>query len=370
MRTFLLLALLSVTTATGLAGTPAVAAAPRPPMEGPPPMGGPSDELEHAWVGALGERPGRPEWGPLPVLEDQAALLQPAIVASEDGAPIERRRAGLLLGLLGMAEGVPALETLREDEDREVRMQAGVSLCMLGEASGLPAARVALGSGPTWVQYYAVAGLWRVGGPRAEEALREMGSHLPELLQEAVSQALAEPWESPTGGVEVVADRTHDPVDRDDLWGQAADALIGECDWWWHKGNYDQCIRCMETSLFFDPHNVEGYSNIAWLQWSMGRHAAAVSTYHRAIAANPLSWDAADELANYYRMQKRYLLAEKYYAQAARLGSPALQRRGWGHVLETLGRNDEARTVWQQILQLDPNDPIARRQLERLAGEQ
>lgn len=353
-----------------LAGTPGLAAAPRPPMEGPPPMEERSDDARHGWVAELGERPGRPEWGPLAILEDQAALCEPAVAASRDKVTTERRRAALLLGLLGMAEGVRALETLRQDADREVRMQAGVSLCLLGEDSGLPAARVALGYAPAWLRYYAVAGLWRVGGRRAEEALQNARPHLSPFLQDCVDQALATPWEPVAEGVEVVADRAHAPADRADLWGQAADALISECDWWWHKGNYDQCIRCLEASLVFDPQNVEAYSNIGWLQWSMGRHGEAISTYRRAIAANPLSWDAADELANYYRMQKRYLLAEKYYAQAARLGSPPIQRRAWGHVLEILGRYDEARQVWQQILQLDPNDPIARRQLERLAGGQ
>lgn len=351
------------------AASVSVAVTPGPPQEVPLPLRERSDDTEHAWLAELGERPGRPEWGPLPVLEDQAALLQPTIAASRDEGLTERRRAAFLLGLLGMAEGVPVLEALLKDTEREVRMQAGVSLGLLGEDSGLPAARVALGYAPVWLRYYAIVSLWRVGSRRAEEALRTARPHLTPFLQECVDQALAKPWEPVAEGVKVVSDRAHAPVERADLWGQAADALIAESDWWWHKGKYDQCIRCLEASLVFDPQNVEAYSSIGWLQWSMGRHGEAIRTYHRSIAANPQSWDAADELANYYRMQKRYALAEKYYAQAARLGSPAVQRRAWGHVLEILGRYDEARAVWQQILQLDANDPIARRQLERLAGE-
>jgi tetratricopeptide (TPR) repeat protein len=329
-------------------------------------MGEVTIDPEHVWVEELAAQPGRPEWGPVPILQAQRSLLQPTLEALGDPDPVQRRRAALLLGLLGMGEAVPVLDAARRDADREVRMQVGVSLCLLGDASGLPAARAALGEAPAWVRYYALTGLWRLGDARAEAALQAARAHLSPFLQDCVDQALAQPWEVPAAGGEAIADRGHAPADREDLWGQAADALISECDWWWHAGSYDQCIRSMEASLLFDPHNVEGYGNIAWLQWSMGRHGEAVSTYHRGIAANPLSWDAADELANYYRMRKQYDLAARYYELAARLGSPAIQRRSWGHVLEALGRYDEARAAWRQVLQLDPNDPIARRQLDRL----
>lgn len=337
------------------AATPGQGQPPSPPS---PPEAGLDD---------LAALPGRPAWGALPVLRGQQAYLPVARQALHSPKALERQRATFVLALLELPESRPSLRFLLHDADRAVRQLAGVALCLQGDAGGLAAARQALLTAEPWQQYYALLGLWRVGGERVAGWLRADRAALSPFLQGCLDEALRKPYRTPWA--QVVPQAVSLPENAEALWGDVADALIEETDWWWHKGNYDQSIRCQQASLFFDPQNVDAWGNIAWLQWSMGRDGEAIRTYRRCLQLNPLSWEAADQLAVYYRGHHQLEAAARYFGQAAKLGSPAIQRRQWGHVLELLGRNDEARSVWQQILQLDPNDPIAKRQLQRLDGK-
>ncbi|MEI6500732.1 MAG: tetratricopeptide repeat protein, partial [Armatimonadota bacterium] len=209
--------------------------------------------------------------------------------------------------------------------------------------------------------------LWRLNSRSARAALEGSVAYLTPFLAQCLQQALSHSRRplrlaSP-------AEALPPPTGRYDLWLVVCDSFILESDHWWHKGDYEQTIRCQQTAVFFDPTNVEAFTNVAWLQWSMGRHGQAVSTYRQAIAANPRSWQAADALGQYYLRHHQTEVGVQYLQAAATLGSPPVPRRSLGHALEKLGRVDEARGVWSAILEMDPNDPIALRQLARLKGQ-
>lgn len=321
----------------------------------------------YAWGAAAAQTPGLPEWAPVPVLAGERVLL-PVVRACLD-APLaaDRQRAALTVAFVGDPAEAPRLRPLLAAPDRLTRIIGGIALCMLGDSQGIAAARAAFGEVPEWLRFYAIAGLWRVDTPSSRAALGSLQGHETPFLDECLRRAVAArpvPMTPASGGQHGLIP----PTSPEHAWAQVITALNAETEWWWHGGGYDECIRCAETMVFFDPTDVEVYASIGWLQWSMGRHGAAVSTYHRAIAANPGSWEAAQELGEYYRLQHRQRLAERYYRRAAELGSPAVQRRQLGHVLEALRRTDDAIAVWRDILAMDPNDPVARRQLQRLGA--
>ena len=306
--------------------------------------------------------PARPEWGPVAVVRGHRELLPMLKSAVASPEALLRQRAMFALGQLGSPAHAALLRKALHDPDKLTRLNAAVSLCTIGDDIGIPAATVALRYGPEWLRFYALHALWKLGTTRSREALRDSRDFLSPFLQETLKTALAarppETLTAPTAPVCLVAtDSLHD------MWLGIADLFVGESDFWWHQGNYEQCIRCQETALFFDPNYVDLYSNIAWLQWSMGRHGQGITTYRRGIAANPRSWEAYQALGQYYILRKQPSLALPMLQQAASLGSPPVPRRQLGHVLEQLGQKAAADRVWRDILKLDPNDPIARRRL-------
>lgn len=307
--------------------------------------------------------PQEASWTPFLVLEGRAQFLPAARRAAQAEDPVIRRRGLFILGALGLPEGVaPARQSLKHP-DRLVRMQAAVALAMLRQPEGLPGAAVALREGPQWLQYYGLYGLWRLNSSRARQALRDSRPYLSGFLLETLDQALqASPKKHsllPRAG------QPDDKLSLYRLFDAVSGAYVRECDLWWHVGNYDQCIRAQQTALFFDPQYVDLYTNIAWLQWSMGRHGEAIQTYRQAIAANPRSWTAHQALGDYYWRHGHRRLGVTYLQKAADLGSPPVPRRALGHAYRQLGEAEQAQKVWQDILKLDPNDPIARRELER-----
>jgi hypothetical protein len=49
-------------------------------------------------------------------------------------------------------------------------------------------------------------------------------------------------------------------------------------------------------------------------------------------------------------------------------GLPSPERRTYGHTLTRLGRNDDALAFWRKILADDPNDEVAKQQIEKLTA--
>ena len=308
---------------------------------------------------------GRAAWEPLPLLTGRSDYLPLVRRALTDRNPVVRRRGLFVAGCLGDRQAVALVRHARRDRDRLVRMQAAVALAALGQRAGLAGATVALREGPQWLRLYALQALWRLNTPAARTALQGSAGYLSPSLQSCLKDALA----APPGRLRAHSTLVTTPQSQYDLWLEVADTFILEADYWWHEGDYEQSIRCQQTSLFFDPANVDAWTNVAWLQWSMGRHGEAIRTYRQAIAANPRSWEAAQALGQYYWGHGQQEAAVRYFRQSAKLGSPAVPRRSLGHALETMGRCEEARQVWQDLLKLDPNDPIARRQLQRMKAE-
>lgn len=313
---------------------------------------------------AAASTPGRAVWEPLPLLAGRTAYLPLVKRALQDSNPVTRRRALFVAGCVRDRQTLSAVRHALRDQDRLVRMQAAVTLAALGQREGCSGASVALREGPEWLRPYALDALWRLNSASARAALRESVGYLSPALQGTLKQAVCSTPE-PLGTKTVPA-----PAPRSlyDLWIEIADSFIFESDYWWHQGDYDQSIGCQQTSLFFDPTNVDAWTNVAWLQWSMGRQGEAIRTYRQAIVANPKSWEAVQALGQYYWGHQQREAALRCLQQAATLGCPAVPRRALGHALEAFGRYDEAKQVWLDILKLDPSDPIARRQLERMKG--
>ncbi len=291
----------------------------------------------------LAHRPGRPPWAPLDMLWGHREVVPYLLKVLNSDEPSNRARAAFVLGQIGNPQTADALWAARHDNDRTVRLHAGIALAYLGDEQGLPAARAALISAPRWLRYYAIMGLWRIGTPHAWALLNHSQAAQPPFLAQVIAAALATPATVPplersaTG-----AEQLAGPLTNSFIWESVADVFITEADWWWHRGDYDQAIRCLQVVVFMQPDRVETYGDIAWLQWSMGHNTEAIGTYHQAIDTNPTNPRAYFNLGFHYSNIGQYEPAVRYLEQAVSNGGSQLMRRMYAHTLEAAGQIEGA----------------------------
>jgi tetratricopeptide (TPR) repeat protein len=311
------------------------------------------------------------DWQPLPVVKYtlySASAVTRMQLAGAD--PSTRAQAAFLAGEIGDTCNIPALQPLLGDPDRFVRIQAGIALCRLRNEAGLSASTAALVGTPPWVRYYAVVGLWQLGTEIALKVLARFRYGQCPLVAEAMSAAIAHPRDAVSDNRSpIVAQQAEVPAPRQwaDVIEAAALSLLAESDWWWHRGEYDQCVRCNDALLFFDPTFEEVYTNSAWLLWSMGRHTEAIGTYHRCIQRVGGSNHGYFYLGFYYYQHEFMNQAEPYLRRAVEMApEDHLARRAYAHCLERLGRIPDAIAQWEAILRYRPDDGAALTNLRRL----
>jgi tetratricopeptide (TPR) repeat protein len=318
-------------------------------------------------VAACAGAPGRPAWAPLEMLWGRREWREALVARLQDQDATERARAALALGLTGAVRAEGDLAGALSDSDPQVRRCAGLGLCYLGDARGETEAGRALTEGEVWERSVALVGLWRVNTAETRDLLTEDQAAQGPFLQTLIPQALhSAPWK-PTPPYPSRQTDTPAPASGDGLWEQVADTLSSGVDYWWHKGDYDQCCQVLDQTLFFSPHRVDDYGNAAWLQWSMGRDAVAIRELERGLALNPDDWLAHFNLGFHYWNTKRYALALPYLQYAgAHCDSWFEPQHVYAHDLEALGRRQDAVKAWQDALRRFPHDPTAQQNLTRV----
>jgi len=322
-------------------------------------------DLRSPQLDQMAQRADRPPWAPLPVMWGRSGMV-PVIeeVLGGDSAQ-DRIRAAFLLGQIGDRAATKSLLNALDDPCRDVRIQAGIALACLGDERGQHAAWAALIGEPQWIRYYAVLGLSRLNTDRIRQNLKQIQPQQPEFISRTVQAALDQPAPVPA----VAPERqtlTLDCGEIDVLWNAVIGAFNVETDWWWHHGDYDQCIRCMQVMLLMDPTLTETYSNIAWLQWSLGDETSAIGTYHRALSELPDNAWSYHYLGQHYFMTRRYELAIPYLREAVRLQPDIISRRMLAHSLEHTGQMDACLRHWREMYEQSPDDPAVKFNYERV----
>lgn len=161
--------------------------------------------------------------------------------------------------------------------------------------------------------------------------------------------------------------------------------LSTRIDQYWHKGDYESCIRLLKLQTTVDPQWLEGYDQAGWLLWSMKRLDEAEKIYLEGIAKNPDSYRLYYELGHmYYRtadgtlydktpeeIQTLYEKSAEQLEQAIKKSPcPGYIKRHYARILGKLGRHEEQRKVLEALLEADPSDFLCRRDLEALKNVQ
>lgn len=145
-----------------------------------------------------------------------------------------------------------------------------------------------------------------------------------------------------------------------------------------HAGDYPRAVRLHRAIVALDPHDVESYSVAAWLLWSMGENAAAISHIERGVGANPENWEMWDAAGQHYDLQKRAepslsSRAKEAYARAVQLlpsdadqNEEKMLRRRLAHAAEKADDLPLSLSTWRELVRDFPDDAVHKNNLKRV----
>ena len=135
----------------------------------------------------------------------------------------------------------------------------------------------------------------------------------------------------------------------DAIMGDALSNLYVEADEHFHKGEWNHSVNLFRIVEQGDPHNVETYSNAAFLLWSSDRNEQAVDQLKLGIAANPNISYMYDEMGTHYWIRlKDPKSAVPFYEKAIEYPCGWTTYHNLAHCYEKLGEWDKAVTAWRQ----------------------
>lgn len=139
------------------------------------------------------------------------------------------------------------------------------------------------------------------------------------------------------------------------------------------KGKVSDAIVMMEALLVRDPRNVDLCLQLAGLYMRERRYDAAIGMYEQLAYDQPSSGDLLFRLAEANRRAGKLQKALELFERAAALVDDpfrpdALLQQAL--LLDGTGRHDQARPVYEKVLEVKPNQPVAANNLAYLLVEE
>ena len=178
------------------------------------------------------------------------------------------------------------------------------------------------------------------------------------------------------------------------------DALLSCMDFYFSNPEYDEpegsfnnILKLGARVVEVDPLQASTYTNVAWLMWSKwvtwkdnpermpdgadmaDRAVAFLRQGEQALANDALyrkdEGDTIWPLAQFHLPDLYAFVIESYRAANALTADPAVQvrvRLNLGHVYKQLQQNTEAATWYRAVLEVDPDNAVAKRSLAEVGG--
>ncbi|MGB3512824.1 MAG: tetratricopeptide repeat protein, partial [Microcoleaceae cyanobacterium] len=137
-------------------------------------------------------------------------------------------------------------------------------------------------------------------------------------------------------------------------------------------GKLSAAVTVYEKAIQLQPENIIGYNNLALAQASLGDIQAALEIYETAISANQYNPNAYVGLGNFYvNYLNNFEAAFRNYQKALELDAKCLPAHlGKGKGLVELGRFEEARKLFSQLVQQFPQESQVWASLAKVAQQQ
>lgn len=160
--------------------------------------------------------------------------------------------------------------------------------------------------------------------------------------------------------------------------------------YWHHSGDElrDKTIAMHYRLTELDPHNADIYGSCAWLLWSKwvnwtkdpvncpggeGKKEESVALFEKGLKINQNSLEYAEAYASHmYGFLEDWAASIKLWqrvdSMASDVHTKSLARRSVAHSYRKLGQIESAKEWYRKVLEVDPENTVAKNWLKELEG--
>jgi tetratricopeptide (TPR) repeat protein len=136
------------------------------------------------------------------------------------------------------------------------------------------------------------------------------------------------------------------------------------------QSQFDKGIELLSAELAKHPERVDLRIGVANLQVRTGQYDAAVAHYQKLLESNPKSTQLLISIGETYRRKGDIASAVTYFRKGKELSpNDPTPYVPLAVSLDSLGKKTEARGIYEQILKLQPDNPIALNNLAYMIAE-
>lgn len=135
--------------------------------------------------------------------------------------------------------------------------------------------------------------------------------------------------------------------------------------------NFTGAAQLVEQELQKDPNRQDLRLTLATVLARAGQYDDAIKQFQTLIAANPKSADYETKLGEVYRIKGDFNAAIDHFRKASALApndvTPLIRV---GILLDSVGRRAEAKPIYEQVIRLQPDNPLALNNLAFIKAEE
>lgn len=153
------------------------------------------------------------------------------------------------------------------------------------------------------------------------------------------------------------------------IWDAAHNRMGETMDVWFESGDYPRCIQLLRVMYASDRKDYETATNLGWLLESTDAYDEALAVYVQYRRENPGDPDGPFPEAHFYFKRKAYTKVTALLEPSIRMKPHSNSFRILAHSYERMGLLSDSARVWNEYLEVQPNDMAAKNNLRRVEGK-
>lgn len=157
----------------------------------------------------------------------------------------------------------------------------------------------------------------------------------------------------------------------DAIWNHAVDRLNGQMDIWFEDGDFPRVINMCRVMYALYPADFDIATNLGWMLENVEKWDEALAIYIKFRTENVKDPDAAWPEANFYFMKRAYQKIPPILEPTMKMATKphANNYRTLAHAYERMNQLQDSKRVWQQMINVFPNDGPAKTNLSRVENK-